>query len=97
MTDLLKAVKRVTRGERYSRGKHRRLVVSLEPGDVIGVRLQGTRQTYRLSIEAVYERAIVAHVNRVERRTNELKKAGLRANSARARARKELEADLRAI
>lgn len=96
MTDLIKPIKRVTRSERFSRGKHRRLIVSLEPGDVIGVRLQGTRQTYRLSIEAVYERAILAHVSRVEKRTKELKKTGLRSNTARARARKELEADLKA-
>lgn len=50
MTELRKRVSRVTISRRREQSKSRPLVVSLEPGDVIGVRISGSRQTFRVSI-----------------------------------------------
>lgn len=96
MTDLNKVIRRVTRSRRHSQSKWRPLIVSLEPGDVIGVRLQGTRQTYRRAIETVYEDAIQHHVRRTEKRARQIAKdQGLKMRAAMAKARKELAEDLK--
>lgn len=96
MTELLKTVRRVTRGRRREQSKSRPLVVSLEPGDIIGCRLQGSRQTFRVSIEGVYEYALRLHLARVEKRARQIAKSeGLKMRSAMVKARKELQEDLR--
>ncbi len=66
MTDLTKPVRR--RGRIPYRG--RRIVVSLEPGDMLGFRLERTRRTEYLTIAGCYERAVLIRVNseRAERR-----------------------------
>lgn len=96
MTDLRRTVKRVTIGRRRDRSKSRALVISLEPGDLVGVRMMGTRQTYRIGIEGLYELAIRSHMARIEKRARELvKRDGLKPRSALVKARKELQGDLR--
>ena len=96
MTDLLKMVKRRTISRRREQSKSRPMIVSLEPGDVIGVKLAGTRQTYRVSIEGVYEYALRQHLARIDKRARQIaKNEGLRLRSATAKARKELRDDLK--
>lgn len=63
MTDLTKTVKR--RCTRINAGKPchpKPLIVSLEPGDIIGLRVLGTRKTYHLPIYSVYLMAVEATV-----------------------------------
>lgn len=97
MTLLTKSLRRVTVGRRREQSKSRPLVVSLEPGDVIGVRYKGSRQTFRVSIEGVYEYAMTRHLARVEKRARQIAKAeGIKNRSALVKARKELAADLKA-
>jgi hypothetical protein len=66
MTDLNKPVRR--RGNIPYRG--RRIVVSLEPGDLLGFRLERTRRTEYLTVAGCYERAVVVRVmhERAEKR-----------------------------
>jgi hypothetical protein len=58
MTDLTKRVAR--RCQVPHRG--RRIVVSLEPGDTLGFRLERTRTTEYVSIAAIYDFAVKARV-----------------------------------
>lgn len=96
MTDLLKTVRRRTISRRREQSKARPMIVSLEPGDVVGVKLAGTRQTYRVSIEGVYEYALRQHLARIEKRARQIAKSeGFKMRSALARARKELKDDLK--
>lgn len=68
MTDLLRPVSRRTRlpFAHY----RRRIVVVLEPGDVIAMRLERTRTLYRAPIPSLYRQMIEWHVQarRRERR-----------------------------
>lgn len=50
MTDLLKPVRRRSRGPFAHYRK--RIVVSLEPGDVLAMRLERARTTYRATLAA---------------------------------------------
>lgn len=96
MTDLRKPVRRVSIGRRREKSKARAMIVSLEPGDLVGVRLQGTRQTFRLGIEQIYELAVRHHANKTDKRARQIAKSeGLRLRSATAKARKELKDDLK--
>jgi hypothetical protein len=96
MTDIKKVVRRVTIGRRRDRGKSRALVISIEPGDVVGVRMQGTRQTFRVSIEGVFEYAMRNHLAKIDKRARQIAKSeGIKMRSAMVRARKELAEDLR--
>ena len=54
MTKLNKRVSRETRTTVRNGSKPRMLVASLEPGDVIGLRLKGCRKTYYLAIETAF-------------------------------------------
>ncbi len=57
MTPLNKPVFRMgVYPQRIARGK--RLVVSLEPGDLVGVRIAKSRKTYYLPLSAVYSMAV---------------------------------------
>lgn len=58
MTPLNKPVRR--KGMLPYRG--RRIVVSLEPGDLIGFRLERTRRTEYLTMAGCYERAVIVRV-----------------------------------
>ena len=52
MTDLHKTIRRRSR-EQFAHYR-RRIVISLEPGDVIGMRLERTRTTYRAPLASVF-------------------------------------------
>lgn len=54
MTDLTKAVKRRTCG--MHRGT--RFVVTLEPGDVIGFRIERKRRTFYTTLAACFDMAV---------------------------------------
>jgi hypothetical protein len=99
MTELTKPISRETGETRYEKAQHRRLIVSVEPAGrdaaVVGVRLKGTRQTFRIGVQSIYNLAVQNHNAKIERRAKELKKAGLNIRSARSRARKELDKELR--
>jgi len=58
MTDLKRAVRRRTIG--LHRG--RRIMVSLMPGDVLGLRQERCRRTEYLSLPALYDYAVKARV-----------------------------------
>jgi hypothetical protein len=59
-TPINKITRRRTGGTYRDRSTLRPIIVSLEPGDLLGFRYQGTRRTYRLPIAAVMQRAIWA-------------------------------------
>ena len=55
MTDLNKRIARRARDPQiHYKGKTRRIVVMLEPGDVIAMQLEGSRTAYRAEIKSVY-------------------------------------------
>lgn len=63
---------------RKSSGMHRgrQLVVTLYPGDVIGVRHLRTRREYHLSLAAVYDMAVKATVLRERAQREKRKQRG---------------------
>lgn len=99
MTELTKPIKRVTPATVFENSQNRNLIVSIEPAGrgqaFIGIRVKGTRQTYRVGVNSVYNLAVQLHVQKIERRAKELKKSGVPARSAKAKARKELAGDLK--
>lgn len=95
MTDLTKTVKRKSSATRVEKSKRRAIIVTMEPSQKIGFRLEGTRDTYRLDIESGYELAVRSHVVAIEGRARQLKKGGIKLGSARVQARKELAKELR--
>lgn len=95
MTELNKPLRRVTSARRHEKSKTRAVVLSLEPPAQVGVRLQGTRQTYRLDAESVYEIAVQYHQRRVDKRARQIAKAeSLPLRRAMVKARKELQKEL---
>ena len=64
MTDLLKQVKRRTNATIRDDGKSRRLVVTLYPGGVIGLRPEKTRREELISVEAAWSQAVKMRVAR---------------------------------
>ncbi len=62
MTKLKQIVQRETFGTVFSQGKDREVIVSLEPPNVIGFRLKGTRQTYYLTSDGCYMAAVKAAI-----------------------------------
>ena len=58
MTDLRKPVRRRTLG--LHRG--RRIMVSLEPGDMLALRMERCRQTEYVPLAAIYDYAVKARV-----------------------------------
>lgn len=74
MTDLRKPVSRRTDTTIRDAGKSRRLVVTLYPGDVIGVRPEKTRREERTTLAAVYDLAVKARV-RLEQAEKRARKA----------------------
>lgn len=96
MTDLNKSVRRVTSAKRHEKSRTRALILSLDPPAQVGVRLQGTRQTYRLDAESVYEMAVLQHQRRIDRRARQIAKSeNLKLRQAMVKARKELQEELR--
>ena len=60
MTTLDKPVSRVTM--RDADGLRRKLVVTLQPGDIIGIREQGRSREYQISISGLYWKLVKSHV-----------------------------------
>ena len=97
MTVLEKKVTRITHARRHEKSKARAMILSLEPPAKVGVRLQGTRQTYRLEAEQVYELAVRWHEERIERLAKQVaRRDSIPLRRARAQARKKLAKELRA-
>lgn len=99
-TLLTKPVTRKTAATQYEKSALRNLIISLEPAGRdaarVAVRLSGTRQTYRIGANSIYVLAVQQHMNRIEKRAKELHKyEKLPMRTARARARKELDKELR--
>ena len=65
MTDLEKPVRRRTRFP-FAHYR-RRIVVILEPGDVLIMRLERTRTLFRAPIASVYRQLVEWHVNALRR------------------------------
>lgn len=66
MTNLEKPVRRLTRGAldaTHGRDRGRRLVASLEVGDLLSIRPAGTRRAEVVSLFDVYRYALVRRVN----------------------------------
>jgi hypothetical protein len=78
MTKITKPVRRETLGTVYEQGKHRPVIVSIEPPNVIGFRLKGTRRTYRLTTDALYLNAVQAHVAAEKREQMKARRANRR-------------------
>jgi hypothetical protein len=72
MTELHKPVRRRTRlpFAHY----RRRIVVILEPGDVLAMRLERTRTLYRAPIASIYRLLVEWHVNAIRREKQKARK-----------------------
>lgn len=75
-TKVSKPVYRETRGSVYDGGKERPIIVSIEPGGVIGFRLKGKRQTYRLTVEFCFMSALKSQLIADKKEKRRLKKEG---------------------
>jgi hypothetical protein len=100
MVELKKRVRRKTSATVFDRGR-RHVFLSLEPSaglrqESVGVRLAGTRDTYRIEAESLYSIAVKIHNAAIEKRAKQIQKAqGCPIRSARSKAKKELAADLK--
>lgn len=98
-TKLTKRVSRDTDSTVFSASKHRNVVIMLEPsskGAVIGLKLKGTRDIYRIGVGSVFFQAINNHLAKVERRAKQLvKDEKMTKRGAMNRAKKELAGLLR--
>jgi hypothetical protein len=95
MTNLNSTVRRITTARRHEKSKTRAVVLSLEPPAQVGVRLQGTRQTYKLDAESVYELAVRYHERRIEKLARTIAKAeSIPLKRATSKARRELAKEL---
>jgi hypothetical protein len=99
MTELTKPVKRETQATEFERSQNRNIIVSVEPvrnNAVIGLRLKGTRQTYRIGVASVYAQAVRLHLQSIEKEAKRISKdEHVPMRTARSRARKELTKELR--
>lgn len=67
MANLHRKVSRVTSTAVRNGSKPRVLVASLEPGDVIGLRLKGCRKTYYLAVDTAFYYAAKLEGERIRR------------------------------
>ena len=72
MTDLHKTIRRRSRDQFAHYRK--RIVISLEPGDVIGMRLERTRTTYRAPLASVFRTLADWHARAEARAKREARK-----------------------
>lgn len=97
MTELTKPVSRVSLTRKHEASRMRRFILSLRPPGEVGVRLEGTRQTFRLGAEQVYVLAVRQHSILIEKRARQIaKETGKSIRSARAQACRELKPELKA-
>ena len=91
VTDLHKIVRR--RCARPFDHHGRRIVVQLEPGDILAMREERRKQWVRIAIPSLYAyvvwRDATERVRKYERRVKELTKAGLDRRTAKRQAREE--------
>jgi hypothetical protein len=71
MTPTTKPVRRMTTGTTWTRGRSRRLAVTIGPGDIITIRAEKLRLGYQLPIETAFRYAarVYAWTKAQERRT----------------------------
>jgi hypothetical protein len=72
MTDLHKTIRR--RSRQQFAHYHKRIVISLEPGDIIGMRLERTRTTYRAPLASVFRTLADWHARAEARAKKEARK-----------------------
>lgn len=101
MTELTKPITRKTPETRYEKSQLRHIIASIEPAGresaVVGIRLAGTRQTYRIGVDAIYTIAVQRHLAKIEKEAKRLNKVErIPMRTARARARKALDKELSA-
>ena len=77
MTDLHKTIRR--RSSTTFAHYHKRIVVSLEPGDVLGMRLERTRTTYRAPLASVFRTLADWHARAEARAKREARKLKLQS------------------
>lgn len=95
MTELTKIVRRVTSARRHEKSKTRAVVISIEPPARVGCRLQGTRDTFRLDVETIYELAVLSHERAIEKRAHRIaKEESITLGKARVKARRILKGEL---
>jgi hypothetical protein len=58
MTTLRRALKRETSATVFERSKRRPLIISIEPGGIISLRLKGNHKSYSLDLESLYDLAV---------------------------------------
>ena len=75
MTNLKKAVSRISSGFIHEAGRAREVVVILRPPNVIGFRAKGCRKEYQLTTEGCYIMAVKAHVADMKKQKAKEKKA----------------------
>jgi hypothetical protein len=78
MTDLKKPIHRRT--EREFAHYKKRIVVSLEPGDVLAMRLEGERTTFRAFLADVYRVLAGWHADRAVAKRRETRRMNGKAN-----------------
>lgn len=77
-TMIRQRVFRETHGTVFSQGKARAVVVSIEPPNLVGFRLKGTRRTYYLTTDGLFLQALRVHVEAEKRervKVRELRRA----------------------
>lgn len=74
MTLCKKPVRRESFGTVFERGKHRPVIVSIEPPNVLSFRLKGTRRSYCLTTEVAYVVALRAHLQSIAKEKAKAKK-----------------------
>jgi hypothetical protein len=58
MTTLRHALKRETSATVFERSKSRPVIILVEPGGIISLRLKGNRKSYSLDLESLYDLAV---------------------------------------
>ena len=91
MKPFKKPIHLMTGARRHEAGKTRNVIVSVVPPAEVGARLQGTKQTFWLTAEEVYEVAVRKWVRDVETEAKRIAKVErIRITTARAKARRQL-------
>ena len=78
MTMLKRKLMRETSATVFELGRHRAVMVSLEPPCLIGLRLKGTRRTFYLPVDKAYLAAVNAHVAAEAREKSQRRKKAKR-------------------
>ena len=74
MTKLNKIIKRESDATVFEKSKHRNIIITLEPPNLLGFRLKGTRRKYYLTSESCYVLALKAELMAQKKLKEENKK-----------------------